>query len=130
MAITGIGGAFFKARDVKALSAWYREHLGVPIGDEGYANFEWAADRPDGSTAFAIFPADTDYFSPGDAPFMLNFRVDDLDAVLSRLRDLGDPVDDNTMDEGYGRFGWVVDPEGNRIELWEPVLEIEASPAE
>jgi predicted enzyme related to lactoylglutathione lyase len=118
--ITGIGGAFFKARDVRALSAWYREHLGISIGDEGYALFDWAQGGPDGSTTFAIFPADTDYFSPGSASFMLNFRVADLDALLERLRALGDPVEERVMEESYGRFAWVVDPEGNRVELWEP----------
>jgi predicted enzyme related to lactoylglutathione lyase len=118
--ITGIGGVFFKARDPHALSAWYREHLGIPLGEEGYMTFRWAEDGPNGSTTFAIFPADTDYFLPGDASFMLNVRVDNLDAVLDRLRSLGDPIGESVTEDENGRFGWVVDPEGNRIELWEP----------
>jgi predicted enzyme related to lactoylglutathione lyase len=121
--ITGIGGVFFKARDPHALSAWYKEHLGIPFGEHGFTTFRWAEDSPNGSTTVAIFPADTDYFAPGDASFMLNLRVDDLDALLDRLRSLGDPVDARVMEEANGRFGWVVDPEGNRIELWEPAGE-------
>lgn len=119
--ITGIGGVFFKARDPHALSVWYREHLGIPFGEGEYTTFRWAEDSPNGSTTVAIFPADTDYL--GDASFMLNVRVDDLDAVLDRLQSLGDPVDERVMAEANGRFGWVVDPEGNRVELWEPAPE-------
>jgi predicted enzyme related to lactoylglutathione lyase len=121
-AVTGIGGVFFKARDNEALTAWYREHLGIAL-EGGYHMFPWKDDAESGATVFSIFPADSDYFSPGTASFMLNFRVDDLDGVLERLRSLGDQVDDKILDEGYGRFGWVVDPEGNRVELWEPAAE-------
>jgi predicted enzyme related to lactoylglutathione lyase len=105
------GGVFFRARDPAALKAWYEETLGVPA--EGLM-------RSDG-LVFAIFDADTDYFGPSGQGFMVNFRVASLDRMVERLRAAGVEVDDETQDqEGVGRFGWAVDPEGNRFELWEP----------
>jgi predicted enzyme related to lactoylglutathione lyase len=113
--VLGIGGFFLKASDPAALSAWYREVLGLDAGEHGL----WTQEP--GPTVFATFDADTDYFGPGQQPSMLNFRVADLDAMLAQLRGHGAEVADHVeaMD-GVGRFGWVTDPAGYRIELWEP----------
>jgi len=121
--VTGIGGIFFKARDPDALRAWYRRHLGLDIQDWGGLAFRWhdaAAPEPEGATVWSIFPADSTYFAPSSAPFMINYRVRDLDAVLAALRSEGCAVDERTETSEFGRFGWVMDPEGHRIELWEP----------
>jgi predicted enzyme related to lactoylglutathione lyase len=117
--VLGIGGVFFKARDPKALAAWYREHLGMPLEpDQTYGNFTSAATGE--STVWSIFPADSTYFGPGPAPFMINYRVRNLDAMLAQLRAAGATVDEKIEEYDYGRFGWAADPEGNRFELWEP----------
>jgi catechol 2,3-dioxygenase-like lactoylglutathione lyase family enzyme len=124
--VTGIGGIFFKAADQKAQIDWYREHLGVEVSDEGHAMYWWREDDDPDKRAYsvwALFPRDTTYFSPGSAPFMINYRVDNLDALLSQLREEGVQVDDRVEESEYGRFGWIIDPEGNRIELWEPPSE-------
>jgi predicted enzyme related to lactoylglutathione lyase len=122
--VVGIGGIFFKARDPEALSRWYAAHLGVPRGDDGsFALFRWRRDEdPERreATVWSAFAADTTYFQPSQAPFMINYVVDDLDAVLAALRAEGVTVDERVQEEPYGRFGWAMDPEGNRIELWEP----------
>ena len=117
--VLGIGGVFFKARDPKALAAWYRDHLGVPVEpDQTYASFKSVG--ADEEAVWSTFPADTKYFGGGPATGMINFRVRDLEAMLAQLRAAGADVDDKIADEGYGKFGWVTDPEGNRVELWEP----------
>jgi predicted enzyme related to lactoylglutathione lyase len=117
--ILGIGGVFFKARDPKALAAWYHEHLGIPVApDQTYASFTAAV--PGEQAVWSTFPADTPYFGPGPAPFMVNYRVRNLDAMLAQLRAAGATVEDRVEDYDYGRFGWAADPEGNRFELWEP----------
>jgi predicted enzyme related to lactoylglutathione lyase len=120
--VTGIGGIFFKADDCSGLARWYREHLGVPADDEGHAMFHWREpDRErDGMTVWALFERDSEYFGTAQA-YMINYRVDDLDAVLAALRAEGVAVDDRIADEPYGRFGWITDPAGNRIELWQPI---------
>lgn len=120
--VTGIGGIFFKARDPERLKAWYCEHLGLPVDEHGYVNFT-TKDDPGPSTVWQPFKSDTKYFAPSEASFMVNFRVRDLRAMLAQLRAAGATVDDKVQDEGYGKFGWVMDPEGNRIELWEPPAE-------
>ena len=114
--VTGIGGVFFRARDPAALAAWYEEHLGVPRQDgETYAIFPESR-----NTVWSTFGADSDYW-PADKQGMVNYTVDDLDAMLAQLRGAGSEVDDKTHEiDGIGRFGWAVDPEGNRFELWEP----------
>jgi len=119
--VTGIGGIFLKAADPAALARWYRERLGVPLAEgESHAIFRWRDDHDgDGMTVWSVFARDDGYFR-SDAQFMVNYRVDDLDAVLAALRAEGVAVDDRTDDTGYGKFGWVTDPEGNRIELWQP----------
>jgi len=113
--VLGIGGYFLRAADPEALAAWYRECLGLDAGEHGL----WRQD--DGPTVFATFAAGTDYFGPGDQRAMLNFRVADLDAMLAQLRAAGADVADDVQEmDGVGRFGWVTDPAGNRIELWQP----------
>ncbi len=120
--VTGIGGIFFKAKDPEGLARWYREHLGLSI--EGMVGlFSWRSGKDGkrvGHTVWSIFPADTTYFGTDDASFMINYRVKDLDAVIAALRKEGVAVDPKIEELEYGRFGWTVDPEGNRIELWEP----------
>lgn len=121
--VTGIGGIFFKARDPKALQAWYKEHLGIDVQEWGGAAFRWtdADGRPvAGTTAWSINPIDSDYFAPSTAPFMVNYRVADLHALLTLLRNEGCTVVDKLDESEYGKFGWVIDPEGNKVELWEP----------
>ena len=109
--VNGLGGVFFRARDPDVLKAWYQRGLGVPAEDL----------MPSDGLVFGIFHADTDYFGPSGQGFMVNFRVASLDGVLARLREAGAEVDEEIQEqEGIGRFGWAVDPEGNRFELWEP----------
>src|SRR6266568_233277 len=111
--VVGIGGGCFKDDDADALLRWYREKLGVE-SDPSYGGTMFE------KTAWAIFPASTRYFRPSDKPYMVNYRVRNLDAMLSQLRAAGVDVDDKIEDTENGRFGWAMDPEGNRIELWEP----------
>lgn len=121
--VTGIGGIFFKARDPKVLADWYRTHLGIPVEDWGGAAFRWASpDNPGGTgtTVWSPFSADTKYFEPSTAPFMINYRVADLHALVAVLREEGCNVVDKVEESEYGKFGWVIDPEGNKIELWQP----------
>jgi predicted enzyme related to lactoylglutathione lyase len=115
--VTGIGGVFFRARDPQALAAWYEEHLGVPRqGGEPYAIFPESR-----NTVWSPFADDTDYW-PVSKQAMVNFTVDDLDAMLTQLRAAGIDVDERVEKlDGIGRFGWATDPEGNRFELWEPL---------
>ena len=128
--VTGIGGIFFKARDPRKLADWYRRHLGIDLKSTGssatsaqYHPFEWL-EKGDpgktGSTVFTIFSDQTKYFDPSHSSFMINYRVANLDRLLAQLKKEGVTVDDKIQDEGYGRFGWAMDPEGNRFELWEP----------
>lgn len=117
--VRGVGGVFFKARDPKALAAWYREHLGIPV-DEGQTYGAFASAGGGEQTVWSTFPANTAYFGPGGAGWMVNYRVADLDAMLAQLRAAGAEVDERVEDYDYGRFGWAADPEGNRFELWEP----------
>ncbi|HLW64545.1 MAG TPA: VOC family protein [Gemmataceae bacterium] len=116
--VLGIGGIFFKARDPKALAGWYRQHLGVAV-DTGQTYCALKAAEGD-VTVWSTFPSDTKYFGAGPQPFMVNYRVKNLDAMLAQLRAAGATVDEKIEDYDYGRFGWATDPEGNRFELWEP----------
>jgi predicted enzyme related to lactoylglutathione lyase len=121
--VTGIGGIFFKAQDHESLKAWYEQHLGISPGDDGYVSFRWREEEnPEevGSTVWSVFKQDTKYFEPSTAPFMINYRVADLHGLLAQLRAEGVEVDDKVEEFEYGKFGWITDPEGNRIELWEP----------
>lgn len=121
--VTGIGGIFFKAKDPQRLRAWYRDHLGIPVEDWGGAAFRWAGPGNEcgiGTTIWTVSDDATTYFAPSTAPFMINYRVADLHALLDALRREGCDVDAKVEDSEYGKFGWVMDPEGNRVELWEP----------
>ncbi len=116
--VTGIGGVFFRARDAKKLAAWYAECLGVPVTDgEAYAVFPESL-----NSVWSPFAEDTDYW-PAEKQAMVNFTVSNLDAMRDQLRAAGVEVDETTEElEDIGRFGWAVDPEGNRFELWEPAV--------
>jgi predicted enzyme related to lactoylglutathione lyase len=121
MSVTGFGGLFFKSADPEKLYAWYEKHLGIKRTEYGVM-FKWA-DYPnaaEGFTVWSIFPESTKYFDPGKATFMMNLRVEGLKDLLAKLRSEGASVDDKYEESEYGNFGWVMDPDGNRIELWEP----------
>ena len=120
--VTGIGGVFFKSKDPKALGEWYRIHLGLDVQGWGGVAFPWVSETNPagtGSTNWSLFKDDTAYFAPSQASFMINYRVDDLHALLALLRSEGCDVDTKVEESEYGKFGWVMDPEGNRIELWQ-----------
>jgi len=117
--ITGFGGIFFKSKDPKALAAWYRDTLGIVLEDYGAALLRY--DMP-GHPQFVVwnpFSADTKYFAPSSREFMVNFAVDDLDGMVAALEAKGVTIL-GRQDESYGRFTWILDPEGTKIELWEP----------
>jgi catechol 2,3-dioxygenase-like lactoylglutathione lyase family enzyme len=121
--VTGIGGIFIKSADPARLREWYRAHLGIPVEAWGGAAFQWSGSaNPDGAgtTVWNVFEAGSNYFDPSPAPFMVNYRVADLRALITALRAEGCRVDDKVDESEYGKFGWVVDPDGNKIELWEP----------
>ena len=121
--VTGIGGIFFKSKDPKALGEWYKTHLGLDVAEWGGAAFRWAnPDNPSGTgtTIWSPFKADTSYFAPSEASFMINYRVEDLHALIAVLRAEGCNVVDKVDESEYGKFGWVIDPDGNKIELWQP----------
>ena len=114
----GFGGIFLKSRDPQALADWYGAHLGVPRNAGGVLAFD--GPEPLGMTVFGHFPSDTTYFGDGPQDAMLNFRVDDLDGLLTQRDAAGVRIDPKREDYSYGRFAWIWDPEGNRVELWEP----------
>jgi hypothetical protein len=119
--VTGIGGVFFKVKDPKGMTAWYRTNLGIP-SKGGYADFTWREkDRPEevGHTAWRIFPTNTTYFGESSSSLMINYRVANLDRMLGQLRRSGVKIE-KVEDYDFGRWAWIMDPEGNRIELWEP----------
>lgn len=119
--VTGIGGIFFKSSDPVALAEWYRVHLGLPVEAWGGAALRWGTPgNPSGTTIWNAFPADTSHFEPSRSAFMVNFRVADVVALLAALRDEGCEVLGDVEASDYGKFGWVMDPEGNKVELWEP----------
>jgi catechol 2,3-dioxygenase-like lactoylglutathione lyase family enzyme len=121
--VTGIGGVFFKAKDAPALRAWYKRHLGIDVQPWGGAAFVVA--DPDGKpvcekTAWLIAAEESKQFAPSNASFMVNYCVDDLHALIAALKAEGCNVLDKVDDSEYGKFGWVIDPEGNKVELWQP----------
>jgi predicted enzyme related to lactoylglutathione lyase len=121
--VTGIGGVFLKAQKPDLLAGWYQKHLGMTPAPWSGVDFEWREkDSPEtvGKTVWSLFPADTEYFGAGPQQAMINYRVDDLDGLLRKLEDAGVEIDLREQNTEYGRFAWVIDPEGNRIELWEP----------
>jgi predicted enzyme related to lactoylglutathione lyase len=121
--VTGIGGMFFKADNPAELRAWYERHLGIDTGQPG-VNFFWRReDEPSslGFTVWSVFSRESDYFGPGEQDFMINYRVNELDALLERLEEQGVSRIGSVEEYWYGRFAWIADGEGNRVELWEPV---------
>ena len=126
--VQGFGGVFFKADNPKELAAWYDKHLGTEFGKKGFAQFWWReygnAQRG-ASTTFGVFKSSSKYFDPSTKPFMFNFRVRDLEATLKKLKQEGVTVMEKVETFEYGKFGWIVDLEGNKIELWQPLNEEE-----
>jgi predicted enzyme related to lactoylglutathione lyase len=121
--VTGIGGVFLRSRDPKALAKWYAENLGVHLSDFNGAAFQWSDEVPAGTgmTAWSAFPVDTQYFGEGQQAAMINYRVDDLDALITALSAAGVWIDPKREDHSYGRFAWIKDCDGNRLELWQPL---------
>jgi predicted enzyme related to lactoylglutathione lyase len=126
--VTGIGGVFLRSRDPKAMAKWYAEHLGIALSDFNGTGFQWADEVPAGTgmTAWSAFPQDTSYFGEGEQSAqqqtMINYRVDDLDALLATLSASGVWIDPKREDYAYVRFAWIKDCDGNRLELWQPLL--------
>jgi catechol 2,3-dioxygenase-like lactoylglutathione lyase family enzyme len=118
--VTGVGGVFFKAKDPKALAAWYRDMLGLPLEAWGGAALRYDAPMHPPALIWNAFPASTNYFAPSSSAFMINFAVDDMDALLVRLRAKGVAILKQEDSDPNGRFAWILDPEGNKIELWQP----------
>jgi predicted enzyme related to lactoylglutathione lyase len=125
--VTGIGGVFLKAKDPKALKAWYVEQLGVPLMPYGYMSFE--GPEAQGITTFSFFKEDAENFAGSPQRAMVNFRVDSMDELLAKLAAAGVRIDPRPEDESFGKFAWIWDPEGNRVELWEPIENDEEEPA-
>jgi catechol 2,3-dioxygenase-like lactoylglutathione lyase family enzyme len=128
--VIGLGGIFFHCEDVEATRAWYKRVLGLEIDDNGGSSFlhaDSAAQFPQGArTIWAPFKAGSDYFKPSDSDFMINLMIDDFDGMLERLKAEGVPMEGEPMIESYGKFAWVMDPDGRKVELWQPV---ESGPA-
>ena len=123
--VTGIGGVFFKARsDNKALAAWYEKHLGMKLEPFGGAVLKWKEDKADdgGLTVWHLAEKDSSWFSPSTSSFMINYRVDDMDGLLANLRSAGVAIQSGPESHENGRFAWILDPDGNKVELWEPKL--------
>ena len=119
--VTGLGGFFFKTEDPKELKNWYGKHLGLPVDDYG-CTFWWKdKEGNDCSTQWSPFAKDTTYFQPSKKELMMNFRVENLVELLAVLKEEGVTVVGEIEEYEYGKFGWIVDPEGNKIELWEPI---------
>ncbi|MEO8937470.1 MAG: VOC family protein [Burkholderiaceae bacterium] len=121
--VTGIGGIFFKAKDAPALQAWYKRHLGIDVQEWGGTAFTWtgADGTPSaGTTVWSISSTESDQFAPGKASFMVNYRVEDLYLLVDLLKEEGCNVLERIDDSEYGKFAWVIDPEGNKVELWQP----------
>ena len=121
--VTGIGGIFFKSKDPDTIKKWYQDHLGLPVDPYG-ASFEWRQEEDPskkGTTIWSPFKETTKYFEPSDKQFMINYRVDNLEALVAELRNAGVTILDEIATYDYGKFIHILDPEGNKIELWEPV---------
>jgi predicted enzyme related to lactoylglutathione lyase len=120
----GIGGVFLKAKDPKGLQTWYHQHLGIPLSEWGFSSFE--GPEAQGTTVFSFFKEDSNKFGDPAQRAMINFRVDNLDEVMATLTAAGAKIDPKRDDSEYGKFAWFWDPEGNRVELWEPAEETAA----
>lgn len=123
--VTGIGGVFFKAQtSAKTLKAWYQENLGLELEDFGAAVLNWPSDtaEDDGATHWCIAEKESEWFSPSTADFMINYRVDEMEGIIRRLNNAGTELVQGPEVHHNGIFAWVMDPDGNKIELWEPKL--------
>lgn len=123
--VTGIGGVFFKCKDPKAVNEWYKTHLGFETTPYG-TSFEWMdKDNPEkkGTTVWNPFKQETNYFEPSEKEFMINYRVENLEALVEQLKNEGVTIVDKMETYDYGKFIHIMDPEGNKIELWEPMGE-------
>ncbi len=121
--VKGVGGVFLKAKNPKLMSTWYETHLGIPFAGNDYAILNWReamTTEQNPVTVFSFFPEETTYFAPSTSQFMMNFRVNNLDAMLEQLKNAGVEVLPEITEESNGRFAWILDPEGNKIELWQP----------
>jgi catechol 2,3-dioxygenase-like lactoylglutathione lyase family enzyme len=119
--VTGLGGVFIRCSDPEKSRAWYARHLGIPMEPWG-ATFHFKDEtNPEAYNVLSFFTPDAPYFAPSESTFMLNFRVDDLDALLEALRAEGVTIVGEPMVEDYGKFAWILDPDGNKLELWEQV---------
>lgn len=118
--VTGLGGFFFKTKDPDGIKTWYKKHLGIPADQYGWTFWWKDHEGKPGSTQWSPFKEDTDYFHPSSKPFMMNFRVHDLEGLLADLAREGVEIVGEMQTFSYGKFGWILDPEGNKIELWEP----------
>jgi len=123
--VTGIGGIFFKANDPKMLAAWYRDALGMPLEAWGGAMLRYDAPKHPSVLTWSAFPASTKYFAPSASEFMINYAVDDMDALLQRLSAKGVEILKRDDTDANGRFAWILDPEGNKIELWQPKFPVD-----
>ena len=124
--VTGLGGVFFKSEDPKKLSEWYAKHLGLKPEPDGHVMLHWHDEEHFDKNAYSVwapFPKDTKYLEPSTASFMINFRVANLLEMVEQLRKDGVEVDDKVEESEFGNFAWLMDPEGNRVELWEPPKE-------
>jgi len=119
--VTGVGGVFLRTNDPRVTAKWYAEHLGITLSDFGGASFSWKDEVPEGMTAWSAFPQDTSYFGDSGQTFMVNYRVDDLDALVEKLTAAGVWVDPKRDNADYGKFAWIKDCDGNRVELWQPL---------
>jgi predicted enzyme related to lactoylglutathione lyase len=122
--VTGIGGVFFKSKsDHKALAAWYQKHLGLPLESWGGAVLKWPDDTAEdkGLTVWHVAEKESKWFSPSDSAFMINYRVDDLVELIAKLRAEGVEVVSGPESHENGKFAWIMDPDGNKVELWEPM---------
>jgi len=119
--VTGLGGFFFKTKNPDKIREWYGKHLGLPVDDYG-CTFRWKDKAGnDCSTQWSPFKDDTSYFKPSEKQFMMNFRVGNLHELLAVLKEEGVTIVGKVEEYEYGKFGWIIDPEGNKIELWEPI---------
>ncbi len=119
--VTGLGGLFFKTKNPDKIKEWYGKHLGLPVDDYG-CSFWWKDKQgKDCSTQWSPFKEDTNYFEPSQKQFMMNFRVENLTELLAVLKEEGVTIVGKVEEYEYGKFGWILDPEGNKIELWEPI---------
>ncbi|MEO6223696.1 MAG: VOC family protein [Vicinamibacterales bacterium] len=123
--VTGIGGVFFKStKDNVALAAWYQKHLGLPLESWGGAVLKWPDDKAEdkGLTVWHVAEKETKWFTPSDSPLMINYRVDDLVALIAQLKEAGIEIVGGPESHENGKFAWIMDPDGNKVELWEPML--------